>query len=305
MSKELETGQLRVFLAVADTLHFGRAAKKLGMAQPNLSQQIARLEAKVGYPLFLRGARDVQLSPAGKFLQQRAVLLLKSLEGTMATARNLGSGEAGSLTVGFCGSVMLTHVPAMIGRFRSKYPEVTLELHELHVNQQVTLLQQGMLDLSFVRDAGEPVGLNTITLIREAYVAVLPKKHPLAKRKVLSPRLLRNDPFILFSPDMASVAYERTVALCVEHGFSPNVQREAVQWTSLATLIGAGLGISIAPACVANVLVPGVCCVPLASTRRTTVEIAFRKDSGNPAVGKLVGYVEHFVGRDRFEHTVR
>ncbi len=295
MSKDLETGQLRVFLAVAEMLHFGRAAKKLGMAQPNLSQQIARLEAKVGYPLFLRGAREVQLSPVGEFLRKRAILLLESLESTMATARSLGSGEAGSLTVGFCGSVMLTHVSAMIGGFRSLYPDVTLELREMHVNQQIALLQQGMLDLCFVRDAGDPAGLETLTLLQEEYVAVLPKKHTLAKRKRLVPNLLKHECFILFSPDMASVAYERTVALCIEHGFSPDVQREAAQWTSLATLIGAGLGVSIAPACVANVLVPGVSCVPLASTRRTSVEIAFRKESGNPVIGKLVEYAKGFV----------
>ena len=105
---------------------------------------------------------------------------------------------------------------------------------------------------------------------------------------------MRNESFVLFSPDMARVAYDRTVALCVEHGFHPNVQREAAQWTSLASLIGAGLGVSIAPACVAHVVVPGVCCVPLASTRRTTVELAFKENSGNPTVGKLVEYAKAF-----------
>ena len=256
MSKDLEVGQLRIFLTLAETLHFGRAAKRLGLAQPNLSQQIARLEAKVGYPLFFRGARDVQLSSAGRFLKQRATLLIESLESTMATARSLGDGEAGSLTVGFCGSVMLTHVAGMIGGFRSTYPDVTLELRELHVNEQLENLKQGMLDLCFVRDAGSPAGLDTLKIMAESYVAVLPNKHPFAKRKVLAPELLKEESFILFSPDMAKVAYDRTIALCVEHGFNPDVQCEAAQWTSLASLIGAGLGVSIAPACVANVLVP-------------------------------------------------
>ena len=128
-------------------------------------------------------------------------------------------------------------------------------------------------------------------------------RHPLATRKRLNPELLKEEPFILFSPDMARVAYERTLDLCLEHGFRPNVQREAAQWTSLATLIGAGLGVSIAPACVAQVLVPGVCCVPLASQRCTSVELAFREDSGNPSVDKLVQHAMAFqkVGR---EHRV-
>ena len=289
-----ETRQLRIFLAVAETLHFGRAARKLGIAQPNLSQQIARLETLVGYPLFLRTPKGVQLSPAGVFLRQRALTLLESLEGTLQATRSLGSGDSGRLAVGFCGSVMLTHVAGMIGAFRAAYPEVSLELRELHVNQQLEFLRNGTLDICFVRDSGEPAGLKTVKLIEEPYVAVLSQPHPLAKRSKLSPELLKNEPFILFSPDMARVAYDRTVALCVEHGFHPDVQREAAQWTSLATLIGAGLGISIAPACVAHVVVPGVCCVPLSSTRRTTVELAFTENLANPAVGKLVEYATAF-----------
>ncbi len=291
MISGLETRQLRTFLAVAESLHFGRAAKKLGMAQPNLSQQIARLEALIGYPLFHRTPKGVRLSPAGTFLQGRALMMIESLESTLETARSLGSGDAGGLVVGFCGSVMLTPVAGMIGGFRTAYPAVALELRELHVNEQ---LERGMLDLCFVRDAGAPAGLTTVTLIEEPYVAVLPQRHPLADRRELAPELLKDESFILFSPEMASVAYHRTVALCVEHGFQPNVQREAAQWISLATLIGAGLGVSIAPACVAQVMMPGVCCVPLASTRCTAVELAFRENSGNPAVGRLVEYAKGF-----------
>ena len=295
----LETRQLRIFLAVADTLHFGRAARKLRMAQPNLSQQVARLEALVGYPLFVRNAKGVRLSPAGEFLKQRAAVMVANLHGALETTRRLGRGDAGSLVAGFCGSVMLTDVAGMIGGFRAAYPEVTLELRELHVNQQVKLLQDGMLDVCFLRDAGGPAELTTVTLIQEPYVAVLPERHPLAARKKLEPELLKDEPFILFSPDMARIAYDRTVALCQAHGFIPNVQREAAQWTSLATLIGAGLGVSIAPACVAKVLVPGVCCIPLVSNRRTSVEIAFREDCGNPSVNELVRYAGAFGASER------
>ena len=287
--------QLRIFLAVAETLHFGRAARKLGMAQPNLSQQIARLETLVGYPLSLRTTKGVQLSPAGKFLQQRVQIVLDSLESTLETTRSLGCGDAGKLVVGFCGSVVLTKIAGLIGQFRSEYPEVSLELKELHVNRQLQLLQNGMLDICFVRDVGELTGLSTVTLLREPYVAVMPQHHRLAKHAKLDPGLLKDESFILFSPDMARGAYDLTVALCVEYGFQLNVQREAAQWTSLATLIAAGLGVSIAPACVAGVVVPGVCCVPLISSRRSAVEVAFRENSGNPAVETLMNYAREYV----------
>ena len=293
MRAVLEVRQLRAFLAVAETLHFGRAATKLGMAQPNLSQQIARLEAVVGYPLFVRHAKGVRLNPAGEFLKNRAEVLLANLQGAMETTRRLGSGEAGSLVVGFCGSVMLTSVAGILGDFRSAYPDIVLELRELHVNQQVEMLQRGLLDACFIRDGGEPEQLTSACLLEEPYVAVVSQRHPLASRRKIDPALLRDEPFILFSPDMARGAYDRTLDLCLDHGFRPNVQREAAQWTSLATLIGAGLGVSIAPACVARVLVPGVCCVPLISKRRTLVEITFREDSGNPSVVRLVEYAKN------------
>ena len=235
--------QLRAFLVVAETLHFGRAATKMRIAQPNLSQQIARLETLVGYPLFVRHPKGVRLTPAGEFLKQRAEVLLANLHSTLEMTRQLGNGDAGSLVVGFCSSVMLTDVAALIGAFRSAYPEVTLELRELHVNEQIGLLQNGMLDACFLRDAGQLTQLSSLILLKEPYVAVVSVHHPLAARRKIKPELLKEEPFVLFSPEMAKVAYDRTLDLCMAHGFRPKVQREAAQWTSLATLIGAGLGV--------------------------------------------------------------
>ena len=260
------------------------------MAQPNLSQQSARLESLVGYPLFVRHAKGVRLSPAGEYLRDRSESMMANMQGAMDTARRFGSGDAGSLVVGFCGSVMLTSVAGILRGFRCAYPDITLELKELHVNEQVEMLQKGMLDACFVRDCGDPEQLKSVCLLEEPYVAVVPQDHRLASRRKIDPALLKAEPFILFSPDMAQGAYDRTLDLCVAHGFRPNVQREAAQWTSLATLIGAGLGVSIAPACVATVLVPGVCCIPLISKCRTLVEIVFREDSGHPSAARLVGY---------------
>ena len=294
MESTPELRQLRSFLAVAETLHFGRAATKLGMAQPNLSQQIARLESSVGYPLFIRHAKGVRLSPAGEFLKSRTEVLLATLHGAIETTRRFGIGDAGTLVVGFCGSVMLTRVAGILRGFRSAYPDIVLELKELHVNEQIGMLQRGVLDACFVRDGGDPEQLRSVCLLEEPYVAIVSQHHRLASRRRIDPALLRDEPFILFSPDMAQGAYDRTLDLCAAHGFRPKIRREAAQWTSLATLVGAGLGVSIAPACVATVLVPGVCTIPLISERRTMVEIAFSDDSGNPSVGRLVEYAGSF-----------
>ncbi len=222
-------------------------------------------------------------------------MMLANLQSAIETTRRIGSGDAGSLLVGFCGSVMLTGVAGILRGFRSAYPSIMLELKELHVNEQVEMLQRGMLDACFVRDCGDPEQLKSLCILEEPYVAVVSQSHRLASRRKIDPALLKAESFILFSPDMAKGAYDQTLDLCVAHGFRPDVQREAAQWTSLATLIGAGLGVSIAPASVATVLVPGVCCIPLVSERRTQVEIVFREDCGNPSAVRLVEYSRKFA----------
>ncbi len=185
-----ELRQLRSFLVVAETLHFGRAATKLGVAQPNLSQQIARLESLIGYPLFIRYAKGVRLSPAGEFLRDRTEFMLANLQSALDTTRRFGNGDAGNLVVGFCGSVMLTSVADILGGFRSAYPSITLELKELHVNEQVKMLQRGMLDACFVRDCGDAEQLKSVCILEEPYVAVVSQSHRLRQgvRRVMRVR---------------------------------------------------------------------------------------------------------------------
>src|ERR1700742_4707138 len=129
---EIEVRHLRYFIAVAEELHFGRAALRLHMAQPPLSQQIRRLEEMLGHALFLRTSREVRLTAAGEELLERARRTLRKIESDIAAARKIGRGEAGSLTVGFIGSGMLTALPKMLGRYRRQYPEVDLQLREFH-----------------------------------------------------------------------------------------------------------------------------------------------------------------------------
>ncbi len=126
MSNQLEMRHLRLFLAVAETLHVGRAADKLGMAQPNLSQQIGRIERIVGHPLFTRHPKGVKLTLTGAFLRRRAASLEENLSRTLETARRIGRGEEGNLVIGFCGSAMMNRISTPIGEFRRAYPDVVL-----------------------------------------------------------------------------------------------------------------------------------------------------------------------------------
>ena len=288
MNNQLEMRHLRLFLAVAETLHVGRAANRLGMAQPNLSQQIGRIERIVGHPLFTRHSKGVELTPTGVFLQRRAASLEQNLSITVKTARRIGKGEAGHLVIGFCGSAMMNRISTPIGEFRRAYPDVALELRELHVNDQRRQLSDGMLDICFMRDAEATDGLTIRNLIREPYVAILAKGHPLAGEKRIKPEALAKEPFVFFPPTLAKLAYERTIEMCISHGFKPNVVQEAPQWTTMAMLIGAGLGVSLAPRSVAAVPVPGVVFVPVLSQARTSIDAAFPSDAANTSVKLLL-----------------
>src|ERR1700686_1178331 len=167
MKGDIELRHLRYFVAVAETLHFSKAAQRLGMAQPPLSQQIKRLEQLVGHRLFDRTTRGVKLTLAGQLLAERARTTIEKIEDDLAQVRRLGRGEEGTLTVGFSGSVMFSELPAAIESYRRRYPKVELRLRELVTSAQIAALLDGTLDLAFLRDGDPTPGIQMTTLIRE------------------------------------------------------------------------------------------------------------------------------------------
>jgi DNA-binding transcriptional LysR family regulator len=277
MDQEIELRHLRYFIAVAEELHFGRAALRLHLAQPPLSQQIRRLEELVGHPLFLRTSRSVRLTAAGEALLERARRVLRSVERDLSEVRSVGRGEVGSLRVGFISSGMLTPLPGMLGRYRRLHPRVDLQLREGFSSEMIRALLDGGIDMGFLRDADPVEELELETLFSEAFVAVLPSNHRHARRRTLSAAALREEPFVLFTPLAGHLAYEKTASLCEEHGFRPRVVQEAPQWFTVLRLVGAGLGVSLAPACVERIAPPDAVCVRLAGTSiRSNVELAWR-----------------------------
>jgi DNA-binding transcriptional LysR family regulator len=279
MNTDVEFRHLRYFLAVAETLHFSKAAERLGIAQPPLSQQIRRLEEMVGHRLFDRTTRGVKLTLAGQLLAERARSTLDKVHDDLAQVRRLGRGEEGTLTVGFSGSVMFTALPAAIESYRRLYPKVELRLREMVTSAQIPAVLDNTLDLAFLRDGDPAEGIQMTTLLKEPYVAVLPAEHALARKRSLRVAELRNEPFIFFARRMGPLAFDRTMACCEAHGFRPNIVQEAPQWPTLVRLVGAGLGVSLAPACVANVAIPGTVYREVHAACRTTVDIGIKSGS--------------------------
>jgi DNA-binding transcriptional LysR family regulator len=279
MDEGIELRHLRYFLAVAETLHFSRAAERLGMAQPPLSQQIQRLEQMVGHRLFDRTTRGVTLTLAGQLLAERARSTIEKVQDDLAQVRRLGRGEEGTFTVGFSGSVMFTELPAAIESYRRRYPKVELRLRELVTAAQIAALLDGTIDLAFLRDGDPTDGIRMIPVLSERYVAVLPETHALTRKRSLRVRDLRDQPFILFARRMGPLAFDRTIACCESHGFRPNIVQDAPQWPTLVRLVAAGLGVTLAPACVASVTIPGAVYREVHAAPRTTIELAIKEGS--------------------------
>jgi DNA-binding transcriptional LysR family regulator len=283
MSREIELRHLRYFVAVSETLHFGKAAQNLGMAQPPLSQQIRDLERNLGHALFDRTTRGVQLTRVGRFFLERARDTLAKMGQDVEMARRLGSGQEGVLTIGFSGSTMFTALPKVIRLYRSMHPNVELRLRELVTAEQLRSLLEGALDLGFLRDGDAQEGLTMETMLREPFVAVLPARHRLRAKAAISLRELKDEAFVLFARKMGNLAYDRTVACCEAEGFRPNFVQDAPQWPTVLQLVAAGLGVSLAPACVARLTTPGVIFKRVRSAHWTAVDIGMKAKPANPA----------------------
>ena len=280
---ELELRYLRYFIAVAEELHFSRAAKRLHMAQPPLSQQIRKLEQYVGHPLFTRNSRTVALTQAGEALLERCRYLLRRLEEDLETVRRVGRGEIGTLTVGFIGSAMLTVLPTLIGNYRKLFTKVDLRLRELTTSSLVDAIRQGIVDLGFLRDAGPTEGLMVEKVLEERFVVALAKRHPLASQQKISLIELKGEPLILFARELGPLAWDKTIALCETSGIRPTIVQDAPEWLTVLRLVSSGLGFSIAPACVATIQTPGVVCRELTKCPISTdIELARRSDHLNP-----------------------
>lgn len=277
---DIELRHLRYFVAVAEELHFGRAAQRLHMAQPPLSQQIRKLEEAVGHPLLLRTSRNVRLTAAGEELLKRAQQTLRKVAEDVQSTRRIGRGEVGTLTVGFIASAMLTVLPRMLSEYRKRFPEVELRLREFYTAALLRALRDGTTDIGFTRDAGEEETLHTEVLLPEPFIAVVSAQHPLAAKSAIRIDELRNEPFVLFSPNVGQNAWEKVLRLCQQGGFRPRIVQEAPHWLTIMRLVGTGLGVTIAPACVEKIADTEVHCLRLRNAKVFShLELAYRAET--------------------------
>lgn len=246
----MELRHLRYFLAIAEELHFTRAAERLGIEQPPLSQQIKQLENELGAALFHRHARSVTLTEAGRaFLPHASAAVAEALRAAEA-ARQAIRGEQGHLRIGFTSSASYNPlVPGMIQKFRDLYPNVAVTLVEQATSALLADLQGSRLDVAFLRvSPAEQGGLAMLELPAEEMFAALPARHPLAQAPRVALADLAADGFILFPRQNGRLLYDSIIDACRAAGFRPNIVQEAPQLGSTVNLVAAGAGVALVPA---------------------------------------------------------
>lgn len=262
----MELRHLRYFIAVAETLHFGRAAEALGISQPPLSQQIQALELELGARLFERTNRRVALSEAGRLFLDEARQVLAQADKAADVARRAQLGELGELKIGFTSSAPFNaSLSTAIHRFRQGYPDVHLHLREMSSQAVADALLETRLDVGLIRPLPLADALHAVELSREPLVAVIHASHPLASAPGAGVALaaLAEEPFVFFPRSYGSGLYAQLLALARAAGFSPHFAQEASEAMTIIGLVSAGLGVSVLPASFQAIRISGVIYRPL------------------------------------------
>lgn len=302
----IELRHFRYFVAVAEEGHVTRAAERLGIQQPPLSQQIRVLEREVGAQLFRRLPRGVELTDAGRTLLEKVRLVLADVDLALDAARRTARGEQGGLVIGFTSSAAFHPLVASVVRLlRQTVPGVTLALREGNTSDLIGELRSERLDAAFVRSPVErPVGLVVEPLLAEEMLVALPDQHAIAERLakrsgqgMLEGRIalaeLAEETFILYRRPSGPGLYDSIIAACRAAGFSPRIGQEAPQMVSTLSLVAAGLGVSIIPASMARLETNGIAYARLDDLPRLTapLHLAYREEKPSGALERFIDCV--------------
>jgi DNA-binding transcriptional LysR family regulator len=284
-----ELRQLRYFVAVAEELHFGRAATRLHMTQPPLSQTIQAFEQALGYPLFVRDNRSVALTPAGIALLPEARRILLLAEGLPDLVRRAAVGEIGRLTLAFVTTADYSVLPVFLREFRSAYPQVQIDLREATSDLQLEDLLHGRIDAGLLipplPDKAK-AELDYLTVLSEPLVLAAPQGLPaLQQGDKASLQDVADQPLIIFPRHLAPALHDAILACFHDAGLTPQIAQEAIQMQTIVGLVSAGMGIALVPQSVSNLKRPGVEYKALAGkTPLVETGLAWRRDNPSPVL---------------------
>src|ERR1700733_10109440 len=282
----MELRQLRSFLSIAETLHFGRTAELIHLSQPALSLQIKALEEEVGVRLFERNRRKTTLTAAGLAFRDDAAAALSQLEQAIRGARRAASGKLGLLRIGFVSTAGSEIVPNIVRQFKESNPEVEFSLRNILTAQQVQMLETGSLDIGFLRlPLGEQSALDVVTVHREPFVLVVPSSHKLAKRKRVRLREVAGQDFVMYERTYATGFHDLIFGMLRDAGIIPKVCQTAGEMPMLISLVDSGVGVAILPASAVKRSVASVVACEIADKiPMSEIGIAVQKGSRAPVL---------------------
>jgi DNA-binding transcriptional LysR family regulator len=297
----MELRQIRSFLSIAETLHFGRTAELIHLSQPALSLQIRALEEDVGVRLFERNRRKTTLTAAGAAFRDDAVAALSQLDQAIRRARLAANGKLGLLRIGFVSTAGSEIVPNIVRQFRELSPEVEFSLRNILTAEQAQMLETGSLDIGFLRaPIREHSALDVVTVHREPFVLVVPSSHKLAKRKRVRLREVAGQDFVMYERTYAPGFHDLMFGILRDAGIVPNVTQTAVEIPTLISLVASGMGITIMPASVVKHYVASVvACRILDRIPTTEIALAVSKRFRTAVVDNFRSFALEKLARTR------
>jgi DNA-binding transcriptional LysR family regulator len=283
MGYQIELRHLRYFLAVAEELHFRKAAEKLFISQPGLSRQVKLLEEELGVILFERHTRKVVLTKVGEYLKEEFTLQLKTLSHTLDTAKLLQDGKKGALKIGYVGSAMQDVIPNLLLSFEKNHPNILFNLKEIDNQKQLDGLLDFSLDIGFVRLERVPRALEIKTILKESFCLVLPQDHSINELNFKNLVQFKEESFILFDAKYSASYYEKVMQIFDDCGFTPLISHNTIHSSSIFKLVENNFGISIVPKSLAQKRGHHIKFIELDMiSQKTTLSVIWNQKNSNP-----------------------
>jgi len=294
----IELRHARYFLAVAEELHFGRAARRLNLAQPGLSQQISALEDLIGAQLFHRNRRRVELTAAGNAFIIEIRKLLVQAKRAVLVAQQAARGELGRIEIGYVASAALTGtLTRIVSSFRKSHPGVELALTEMEMRAQLREMNETRLDISFIRPPVRlPSGVTTLRILDEPLALALSSDHPLAGKKRISLAQFCDEIFITPHHEPGVSFHEHTTQACRAAGFSPRLGPQGRDFVTIASMVSVGLGVALVPMSLQHIRLPGMVCKAITGTTiAAELSIAYRTNEDSPATLAFINHARTLI----------
>ena len=292
MKHQLGLRHLKYFIAVAEDLHFRKAAERLYISQPGLSRQIKQMEDDLGVKLFERHNRKVELTKAGQYLKTEITQHLKDLDRIFNQAKLLNDGIGGDLKFGYVGSAMQDIIPNLLLKFRTENPKAHFSLKELDNQKQIDSLLSHDIDIGFVRLERVPRDLQIKPILKENFCLVLPENHPINETNFKSLKQFKNEAFILFDSKYSASYFEKVMQIFDDNGFAPIIAHNTIHASSIYKLVENNFGISIVPKSLQNQNIKGVKFIELTKVlQKTVLSVIWNKKNRNPILEKFLIHI--------------